>query len=191
PLMISAVADGESEMVVPDTVITPPGVRVCPPITNVVPPPGRAVYVAVPIVKSGGFVMGAVGISVVVTPFTTTAVAPGDREIVVPATVITPPGVRAEPPIKDGGSSDTALAVRVVDPIVRTGGGAAAMVTACGSFDVVPPITIAVAEGASETGVPPTVITGPPGDSVWVPTTTTEDGPILIVCDPTVPTTSA
>lgn len=100
PLMISAVADGESEMVVPDTVITPPGVRVCPPITNVVPPPGRAVYVAVPIVKSGGFVMGAVGISVVVTPFTTTAVAPGDREIVVPATVITPPGVRAEPPIK-------------------------------------------------------------------------------------------
>jgi hypothetical protein len=42
-------------MVVPSTVMVPPGVRVWPPITNVVPE--IAVYVCEPMVRSGAFVM--------------------------------------------------------------------------------------------------------------------------------------
>jgi len=58
------------------------------------------VKVFVPIVSSGGFVVIGGVTSVVVTPFTTKKEAPGAREIIVFATVITPPGVSSEPPIR-------------------------------------------------------------------------------------------
>ena len=60
--------------------------------------------------------------------------------------------------------------------------------TFCGSGKEVPPITIAVAEGASATGVPPTVTAGPPGLNVCKPTMTTDDGPTTTGAVPIVPT---
>jgi len=57
-----------------------------------------------------------------------------------------------------------------------------------GREDVTPPTTIAVAEGASEIGVPSIVIGGAPGVRVKDPTTYTEDGPNLSVSVPMMPT---
>jgi hypothetical protein len=55
----SSVAPGASMMVVPSTVIVPPGVKVWPSMRNVVPVPGTAVKVSEPTVSSGGLVIGA------------------------------------------------------------------------------------------------------------------------------------
>jgi len=66
-----AVAEGESDMTVPEIVMTPPGVRVWPSTTNVVPSPGSAVMIEVPMVSRGAFVMTGPERRVVVAPFTT------------------------------------------------------------------------------------------------------------------------
>jgi hypothetical protein len=66
-----AVAEGESDMTVPETVMIPPGVRVWPSITNVVPSPGSAVKIEVLMVSRGGFVMTGPERRVVVAPLTT------------------------------------------------------------------------------------------------------------------------
>lgn len=97
----SSVACGDRTIVVPSTVIVPPGVSVCPSMTNAVPVPGAAMYVLLPIVKSGGFVIiaSASAANVVVAPLITSAVAPAASEMVVPATTTLPPGVSIAVPI--------------------------------------------------------------------------------------------
>jgi hypothetical protein len=85
---------------VPLIVIAAPGFRVCPPMTYVVP--DRAVKVFDPMVSRGAFVMTGWNACVreLVCPFMTTSEALGARDIVVPETVMTPPGVRTEEPIR-------------------------------------------------------------------------------------------
>jgi hypothetical protein len=87
-------------MVVPSTVMVPPGVRVCPPMTYVVP--DIAVNVVDPTVSRGALVMTgwAAGVRRLVCPLITIAVAPIARDIVVPAMVMTPPGVSIDEPTR-------------------------------------------------------------------------------------------
>jgi len=70
-------------------------------MTNVVPPPDTAVYVSVPIVSKGAFVIvgWARGDMKLVCPSMTKAVAPAASEIVVPDTTIKPPSVSNADPI--------------------------------------------------------------------------------------------
>lgn len=97
----------ESVMVLLPLVIVTgdPALSVCPDITYAVLEPLTGVYVVPPMVRAGAEVItvccpavAAAG-RVDVTPFTITAEPLGAREIVVPETVITPPGVRVWPPM--------------------------------------------------------------------------------------------
>ncbi|PSN71949.1 hypothetical protein BS50DRAFT_239914 [Corynespora cassiicola Philippines] len=156
----SCVAPGARLMVVPSTVMVPPGVSVCPPIRNVVPVPGAAVKVCEPMVRRGGFVMGGwfEGVRVVVWPFTIRAVAPGARDIVVPAAVMTPPGVRVSDPMRYV-VPDPGCAVKTPLPIV-SGGGVTWAAATFGTWrvDVAPLITTNEPDGPRDTVVPSTVI---------------------------------
>ena len=81
PPITTSVAYGLRLITVPETVMVPPGVRVMPSITNVVPL--LAVKTVPSKVMSGGFVVIPL-LMYVVLPFTTIAVPPGRREIVDP-----------------------------------------------------------------------------------------------------------
>jgi hypothetical protein len=81
PLMTTAVALGLRLMVIPLIVIIPPGVNVCPSMTNVVP--AFAVKTVPSKVISGGFVVMPFG-RLVVIPLMTIAVPLGRREMVLP-----------------------------------------------------------------------------------------------------------
>ena len=110
--------------------------------------------------------------------------------------VADPPGVKACPgPMKN---CVTASGSKVLKPIARIGSGRwitdaiSNWVTGLTSYDrseVELPITGAVAEGARNIVVLGPIMTGaPPGCSVRVPTTTTEDGPSTTGAVPKVPT---
>jgi hypothetical protein len=87
-------------MVVPSTTIVPPGVRVWPLMIYVVP--DMAVNVFEPTVSSGALVMTGrlLGVTRLVCPLMTTAVAPAASDMVVPSTVIIPPGVSVDDPMR-------------------------------------------------------------------------------------------
>ena len=88
----------------------------------------------------------------------TTKEADGAKLTTVPSTVATPPGVRVCPgPTRNWVA---ALGVSVVEPIVNTGGGRDGVT--CGSLEVLPSTTMAVADGAREIIVPPPTLTGAP-----------------------------
>lgn len=172
-------ADGAREIVVPLTVMTPPGVSVWPPMVKAVDEP--AVKVEPPTVTTGAPVAaGAAGARVWVLPLITTLEADGASEMVVPLTVITPPGVSVCPPTV---YCVAALGVIVEPPTVIGAGvfAGAAGISVC----VFPLTTTFEAEGASDIVVPPAVIT-PPGVSVWPPMVNCDAEFAVIVCPPTV-----
>ena len=143
------------EIVVPETVITPPGVSVCPAMIK--SEAASAVYVEPPKVI----------ISTVSVPFTeakvsvelpmTAIVALESREIGVPDIVITPLGVRVCPAMI---KSEAASAVYVDPPKVISLVVPVSFVDANVSVEL--PIIAIAALGPREMGVPETVIT-PPG----------------------------
>lgn len=157
---------GASEMGVPETVMIPPGVRVWP--SMIKSEEASAVYVWPSKVITGASVMIAEALprDWVLLPMTAKAGAvPAASEIGVPDTVIEPPGVSVCPPMMNWAA---AFAVYVEPSNVRTA-GALAILGAEPRDCVLPPTTAYALEapaGASEIGVPDTVIC-PPGVSVW------------------------
>ena len=92
----------------------------------------------------------------------TNAVAEGRREMGVPDIVIAePPDINVCVPMIN---SEAELAVMVEPAMVMIAGEGTGL-----RLIVDEPMMTAEAEGARETGVPDTVIGGPPGTSVWVP----------------------
>ena len=87
-----------------------------------------------------------------------------------------PPGMSVCPSIT---YCDALFAVIVSDPTVKAGA-----LVECRAM-VLPAITIALAEGASDTLVPSMLITGAPGVSVWPATTYWELAFWVIFCEPT------
>lgn len=73
-----------------------------------------------------------------------------------------PPGANVCPPAM---YCDALLTVKVSAPTVKAGAPAELRII------VLPAMTSALADGASETTVPCTIIGGAPGVSVWPPTT--------------------
>ena len=112
--------------------------------------------------------------------------APDARLTTVPSTVAVPPAVKVCPgAIKN---CVAAFPVNVDEPTVKTGGGACGVAAGPGAIiEVLPPTTIAVPPGTSETGNVPTVTGGAPGVRVCDPTTTTEEGRITTGVDAIVP----
>ena len=113
-------------------------------------------------VSTGAAVTDGVEMNFVLPPMTI-ADADGANEISVPLTVIArPPGMRVWLPIM---YSEALLAVT----------GWLLMVSGATVTDgvemkfVLPPMTIAEADGANEISVPLTVMAGPPGMRVWLP----------------------
>ena len=161
PIM-TAVAPRARETGVPDNVIAEaPGTRVCELKTKaedeswvMVDPPG-----------SVRTTRGAGSRGIVDDPMTTT-VAAGATETGVPDNVIAGlPGRRVCVPIT---KAEDGLAVMGVSETVMTGAAVAKLPTGCsGTAEL--PISRAVADGASDRGVPSTVMPGLPGARVWVP----------------------
>ena len=125
----------------------------------------------------------------------TTNEADGPRLTSVPSTVAVPPGVSVCPGAIQ--NCVAALAVSVDEPMVKTGGGAAAGFAeevdpvgkiTLGSVEVLDPTIIAVPEGASETKFPPIRPGLPPGCKVTVPTATMDEGPMTTGLPPKFPT---
>lgn len=170
----------------PDTVIWgPPGMRVWVPIMN--SPAEFAVSVCGPSVITCASPRPLDGVMDIVLVPITTAVAPGARLIGVPETVIAePPGTRVWVPMT---KLLAAFAVIVSEPTVITGGlgGGFGGVIAT----VLGPTAMAVAPGARLTGVPETVISGPPGTRVCDPTTKLVAEFAVIVDEPSVITGAA
>ena len=89
-----SVIPGAREIVVPETVMTPPGVSVCPSTMYVEPPLGA--YVIPPMMMEGAPVVEG-GLNICVCPLITTAVADGAKLTVVPSKTAVPPGVKVAP----------------------------------------------------------------------------------------------
>ena len=122
------------------------------------------------------------GSGMVEVPSTTTAVAAGAREMGVPPTVIAgPPGMRVWEPMT---KVEPTFSERVAPPGPPTAGRVTGGIiviaedggSADGRGDVEPPMMTAVAEGARDMEVPPTVMPGPPGAMV-VPAIEKTDDP--------------
>lgn len=121
-----------------------------------------------------------------VTPLTTTAVAKGKRlYVVLEIVTAAPPGISVWPATRNPPATDVITGAKFVEvsrgdvtPLITT----AVAVTGisgidppmrpavAGSGDVVPSMTIAVAEESRLYVVPPTVIAVPPGLRLWSPT---------------------
>lgn len=97
------------------------------------------------------------------------AVAEGAREKGVFPTAITPPGVNVWEPIT---KSPTEFAVKVVEPRWKVGAGGPSLLGDGDKSSVLAPMTTALPEGVSDTGVPLYVTGAPPGRIVCDPTYT-------------------
>lgn len=70
-------------------------------------------------------------------------------------------------------------ATTVLPPVTTVMGGSTTVTTDGVTSNVEVPMTTAEADGWSEMGVPATVIGLPPGTSVWLTMTKTDDGPAV------------
>ena len=194
PLTTSAVPDGSRKKVVPEIVTASPGLRVVPGPREywVVPSTTEAENVFPFIVSAGAAVIGPFFPSVEVTPLTTTTEPEPVEgiESVVPEITRLPPGVSVCP---------GAITNSVVPPITVAGmtrpftvrAGAGVMRGAFPSTWVCPFITATVPEGPKLRIVPDTIIAGPPGLSVCVPTINCPFGFAVNTSFPTVKTAGA
>jgi hypothetical protein len=166
--MTTAVALGAKLIGVPETVIWgPPGIRVWVPMMKLFAV--FAVSVCEPSVMSGGLGGEATPVTATVFPPMAIAVALGAKLIGVPETVISgPPGLRVLVPMM---KLLAAFAVNASEPRVITGRKGGPPPELLGVIAIVlVPMTMAAAPDAKLMGVPDTVIWGPPGLRVLVPT---------------------
>jgi hypothetical protein len=151
-------------MTVPLTVIAPPGVSVSCGAKKYCEA-AFPVIVRVPTVRSGGGRRFWIWGRTEVMPPTTMAVPDGASDIVSPSITVTDPGRRVPPPGRMMPSpvavGNAAVTIEFPIWILMADIGPEA-----GRAMVEPPTTMAVADGASETGVPSIVIGGAPGFTV-------------------------